>query len=70
MSTHQQPSQPEVPAELWLLWIPDSRIYVLSMDDARDGPTYLAAFSQAEATRAAEHQGRMYDFHCVPVRVK
>lgn len=57
------------PAELWLLRSTDRGCFVLSVDDARGGPTRLACFSEAEAIAAADHQRDLYDIDCVPVRV-
>lgn len=56
------------PSEVWLLVNANGRP-VESLDDAREGPTYLVAFSETEAKRACEHQRGLYDLHCVPVRI-
>lgn len=71
MSTHQQPPpQPEVPAELWMLWNIEDSGWVISLDALHSGPTFLVAFSEAHAGVAAEHQGREYGITAIPVRVK
>lgn len=59
---------PDIPAELWMLW--NGRGWVCSIDDAREGATYLVAFSEGEARNAAKHQEENYYIECVPVRVK
>jgi hypothetical protein len=69
--THQQPpSQPEIPAELWMLWIPRLGEWALSLEARKDGPTYLVAFSEPQAAAAAKHQNEHYVVTCHPVRVK
>jgi hypothetical protein len=61
---------PDPPAELWMLWLPESEAWVVSVDDAPGGPTYLASLGEEEAKAAAEHQEYLYGIRCVPVRVK
>jgi hypothetical protein len=68
---------PPIPDELWLLWNPDDDTsdphppcWVVSVDDAPGGRTYLTAFTEAEAVAAAGHQAELYCVNCVPVRVK
>jgi hypothetical protein len=59
---------PRIPAELWMLW--DGGGWVRSIDEARGGPTYLAARSKGEAEKAAVHQSELFGVDCVAVRVK
>jgi hypothetical protein len=64
-----------IPAELWMLRNTDGEghdggSWVLSIDAAREGDTYLTCFSEAEAVAAAAHQNDNYDLDCVPVRIK
>jgi hypothetical protein len=70
MSDQDPRPQPEPPAELWMLWLPDSDRWVVSFDEARDGTTFLVCMTEEEALRAATHQNDLYDLECVPVRVK
>jgi hypothetical protein len=70
MSDQQTPPQPEPPAELWMLWCPDSHRWVVSFDEARDGITFLVCMTAEQALRASSHQNDLYDLECVPVRVK
>ena len=60
--------KPEIPAELWMLW--EGSGWVVSVDEAPGGPTYLVAFSEADADSAAAHQEETFGVECVPVRVK
>lgn len=61
---------PPVPDELWMLWVIDSSKYLVSIDEARGGTTYLIAFSKTEAEEAARHQFEQYFVESIPVRVK
>jgi hypothetical protein len=58
----------EVPAELWMLW--NGADWVVSVDAAPGGTTYLVARSRHEAEAAAKHQEYLYDTECIPVRVR
>ncbi len=59
-----------LPEELWMLWNPKGGVWVVSIDDAPDGPTYLVAFGQPEAEAAAKHQEDYYGVDgCVAVWV-
>jgi hypothetical protein len=57
-----------LPPELWMLWRGEG--WVVSLDDAPGGETYLVATSEREARIAAEYQNDMYELNCIPVRVK
>lgn len=71
MSDPQNMKVPVVPIELWMLWVPSTGVWVVSVDDAPGGETYLACCSEEEALIAAEYQNGMYDqLGCIPVRVK
>lgn len=61
-------TEPTLPAELWLLW--EGKRFVVSVDDAKRGETFLAATSEESALAACEHQLNAYDCPCRPVRVK
>jgi hypothetical protein len=61
---------PDPPSELWMLWLPETETWVVSVDDAPGGPTYLASLREEEALAAAEHQEYMYGIRCVPVKDK
>jgi hypothetical protein len=67
MSNQLSPSQPEIPGELWMLWIPRLGEWVISTDD---GPTWLVVFSEVDAIDAAKFQAKQYAVDCYPVRVK
>lgn len=66
---------PPVPAQLWALWqdLPGHEhggYYIVSLDDAPHGETYLVAFTETEAVMAANYQNESYDLNCRPVRIK
>jgi hypothetical protein len=60
----------EIPAQLWMLWNPETGKWVCSLDDAPHGETFLVALNEREAGFAALHQNESYDLDCYPVRVK
>lgn len=67
--------KPAMPAELWMLWITDedgeNGKWLVSVDDAPGGTTYLACFTEDEAIAAIEHQALTYGTENVtPIRVK
>lgn len=65
---------PEIPNELWMFWVgSDGKRpghWVVSVDDAPGGQTYLVAFTEAEAKTAATYQEDTYECPCTPIRVK
>lgn len=63
------PEKNAIPGEIWLLWVYPAGPFVVSIDEARGGTTYLAAFSGREAIEAAMHQRDVYDVDCSPVLV-
>lgn len=64
------PRPDRIPDELWMLWEVNSGCWVVTVDDAPNGETYLVAFSESEAQAAARHQDETYQLDCVPVQVK
>ncbi len=74
-ATSSPRTDPLIPTQLWGLWNDDSDytlggFWVLSIDNAPHGNTYLICFSEAEATFAAAFQNKAYDLDCRPVRIK
>lgn len=66
---------PPIPDQLWMFWLPNGEDqhagWLVTNDDAPQGPTYLVAFSESDARNAALHQENTYDLENVtPVRVK
>jgi hypothetical protein len=64
--------EPTMPEELWMFWCSDHGTWATSIDDARDGRTYLVSFSEEQAVNAARHQNDNYfeNDECVPVRIR
>lgn len=64
-----------IPDEIWGLWqeVPGTcgdGYWIVSVDDAPSGPTYLVSFTEDEAEAAARHQNETYSLSCCPVRIK
>lgn len=62
--------EPKIPDELWMLHDTLDGSWIVSIDDATEGNTFLVSLSEAAARAAAAHQKELYDLDCVPVRVK
>jgi hypothetical protein len=71
MSTHQQPpSQPEVPAELWMLWAPDDSDWISDGDADSPATGLVVCLSEAGAQGFADYLADSGQAWAIPVRVK
>jgi len=61
---------PDIPAEVWMLRVRGSGMFVPAYDQIRGGECYLCAFTEREAKILADTQNEAYDLDCEPVRVK
>jgi hypothetical protein len=71
MSTHQQPpSQPEIPAELWMLLAPDDSEWIKDGDWGSPASGLVVCLSAADAMDFCDYLADKGQAWAIPVRVK
>lgn len=68
-----EPSESSAPPainELWMLWSDVNKAWVVSLDDAPGGESFLCCLTESEAQMAADYQNGNYELSCRAVRIK